>query len=160
MIYIQYLWAVFVCHCPSLCPWWKVCPTSPDIHYKVGCKIKHVPIDLRNAYQQRQRHLHKRRSPFVDKSPSSYVPYFSSCNFHPMMTSAGERTDGLTLYNAFWMSAMYSPTQPNTQLVFPWHPLRRGRTHSIGQLAHQPLLTHWGLVTPFDNIDLGQHWLR
>ena len=22
------------------------------------------------------------------------------------------------------------------------------------------LLTHWGLVTPFGDIDLGQHWLR
>ena len=22
------------------------------------------------------------------------------------------------------------------------------------------VLTHWGLVTPFGDIDLGQHWLR
>ena len=27
---------------------------------------------------------------------------------------------------------------------------------SVGQNE----LTHWGLVTPFGNIDLGQHWLR
>ena len=36
----------------------------------------------------------------------------------------------------------------------------------IGQLMHVVLvgtvclLTHCGLVTPYDSIDLGQHWLR
>ena len=26
--------------------------------------------------------------------------------------------------------------------------------------GHMIMLTHWGLVTQFGNIDLGQHWLR
>ena len=28
------------------------------------------------------------------------------------------------------------------------------------QFAFDCSLTHWGLVTPFGDIDLGQHWLR
>ena len=29
-----------------------------------------------------------------------------------------------------------------------------------GELETVGVLTHWGLVTPFGDIDLGQHWLR
>ena len=29
----------------------------------------------------------------------------------------------------------------------------------MGILYHVKALTHWGLVTPFGDIDLGQHWL-
>ena len=30
----------------------------------------------------------------------------------------------------------------------------------IVRVKHEPCLTHWGLMTPFGDIDLGQHWLR
>ena len=31
---------------------------------------------------------------------------------------------------------------------------------SCSGLDEHDELTHWGLVTPFGDIDLGQHWLR
>ena len=34
-------------------------------------------------------------------------------------------------------------------------------TTKIEKLTHCDMrLTHWGLVTPYDDIDMGQHWLQ
>ena len=39
--------------------------------------------------------------------------------------------------------------------------INHGKYHDYSTLVRDHLtLTHWGLVTPFGNIDLGQHWLR
>ena len=45
----------------------------------------------------------------------------------------------------------------NNSLIEPWMLLSTG---CGGSQCSNTNLTHWGLVTPFGDIDLGQHWLR
>ena len=54
---------------------------------------------------------------------------------------------------AYWVMDSTSGLTENNVMHVVWD------TYSYSDINHG-LLTHWGLVTPFGVIDLGQHWLR
>ena len=75
------------------------------------------------------------------------------------------KKDAFCLYS-LWIYYISSIAKliPCMKLLY-WHYweiilLHRGSVGSCGKMTYFIHLTHWGLVTPFGDIDLGQHWLR
>ena len=66
------------------------------------------------------------------------------------------------IYNAY-VSKSNDPIYPHAYVISVYNLIYciAFSSESIIQLlAASSALPHWGLVTPFGGIDLGQHWLR
>ena len=85
-----------------------------------------------------------------------------------MVTYAKATTSSIFMLKSKWQQMQKNPSSSyydGKSQMNAWAPgwlraLLRW-PYLLGAIHHrQQLLTHCGLVTPFDDIDLGQHWLR